>query len=958
MNKRKTYFIALFLLAGMSAALLWGRGRKEDYPDPNDNSQMRISDIVPVDPELTKGSFDNGLTYYIRHNETPENRLVLRLGVNAGSVLENENQRGLAHFVEHMAFNGTENFEKNEIIDYLEGIGIQFGPDINAYTSFDETVYKLTLPADDPEVVERGFQILSDWAFRISFDEEEIDKERGVVLEEWRLGRGAGARMREEYFPVLFAGSRYAHRLPIGKKEIIEGFEYGTLIKFYEDWYRPDLMSVVAVGDYPEDELLGLTRKYFAGVGLEENRRRRPVYRVPDHEDSIYTVVTDPETTNTLVRLLFKHDADTGGRVVDQRNRMIRAMYIRMLNQRFDELTKRPDPPFIYGAADHSDLVRTKAAFELAAVVPEGGVIEGLKALMIEAKRVREHGFTPGELDRVRKEFLGFYKRAYEERDKTESYSYAGEYLRNFFTGEVIPGIEYEYELFRRYAPEITLGEVNRLGEDLITEDNRMLLVTGPESGKETMPEPEELAVLRMEVEDEAVEPYVDITADTEFFTETPVPGNVIAEAYEEEYGITELSLSNGVKVFLKPTDFKNREILLSAYSPGGVSAVSDENYVSAMLLPSIISVSGVGDFSATELQKLLAGKQVSLNPSVSNIVEGFSGSATPEDLETLLQLVYLYMTSPRKDRDAYTSLQSRYQALVANRSRQPEAVYSDRMQELISQGHYRRRPLSSELLNEMDLDAAYRVYNDMFTDAGDFTFFLAGNFQPELIKPLLNKYIGSLPSSGGGEHWRDEGVRFPSGIVKENIYAGIEPKSRVSVVFGGPLEWSYKRDHLFDSLIRVLDITLRELMREEISGTYDVGVSGDFGPFPGEDYRLQIYFGCEPERAEELTGVLFDELKRTAAEAPSEDVIEKVREQQRTAFEDALEENRFWLSVMQEADLLDLSYDTVLDIDTLINEVTPENVRQTAAEVLDLDRYVLGTLYPENMRESEAEGK
>lgn len=939
--------VCLLLFTLLSVSVIWARGRKETYPDPGDMSMLRIQDPVPVDPEVTKGKLENGLTYYIRHNDKPENRLVLRLAVNAGSILETEEQRGIAHFVEHMAFAGTENFEKDEIVDYLEGIGIRFGPDINAYTSFDETVYKLTIPTDDRKVVEKGFQILSEWAFRVSFEPEAIDKERGVIIEEWRLGRGAQARMREEYFPVLFQGSRYAERLPIGKKEVIENCEYRTLTGFYRDWYRPDLMAVSAVGDYPEEEIEKILKKYFNGEAPGEERKERPFYPVPDHEETLYSTVTDPEATNTVVRVMKKYNPAKQLRVSDYRDMIIRSMYDRMLNQRLKELTQLPDPPFIYAVSDSAELVRTKSVYELAAVVPEGGTERGLEALMAEAKRVRLHGFTAGELARVKEELQSYYQRAYDERDKMESFRLADEYVRNYLHGEFIPGIEYEYELFRRYAPEIGLEEVNRLGAALLAGDNRVLLVTGPEQQREVLPAAGGLEAVVEQAERKDVGPYIDSVAGTELFTFSPVPGSIIREIYHPEYGITELILGNGVKVLLRPSKLKNREIILSAYSPGGVSTIPDEEYISAMMLPSIIGVSGVGDFSAVELRKLLAGKQVSLNPTVGSYLEGFSGSSTPEDLEILFQLVHLYMTSPRQDTDAFQSLKSRLQALIANRLLQPEAVFSDKMQELISRDHFRRRPLTSAILEEMDPDTAFRVYEKLFGDAGDFTFFIAGNFQMQRIKPLLTAYLGSLPSAGGGGHWQDEGVRFPDSVIEEEIYAGIEAKSRVSLVFGGPLDWSYPRQHMFDSLIQALDIRLREVIREDVSGTYGVGVSGGFAPYPQADYLLQIYFGCDPERAEELTALLFRELENVKEVPFEEKILDKVREQQRRSFEEAREENRFWTAVMREAELYNLPCETILDIEALIEQVTAENMLNFAGEVLRFDRYVLGTLYP-----------
>jgi zinc protease len=940
-----------FFLLSLTAG--WTRGRKEQYPEPGDTSAMRMESHVPVDPAVEKGTFENGLTYYIRENSKPEGRAELRLVVNAGSILEREEQQGLAHFVEHMAFNGTENFSKDAILDYLEGVGMRFGPDINAYTSFDETVYKLQIPTEDPKTVEKGIKILSEWAFRIAFEEEEIEKERGVIIEEWRLGRGARARLREQYFPVLFKGSRYAERLPIGKKEIIENCDDEKLIQFYRDWYRPELMAVVAVGDFDGDEMFSLLEKHFSGVEGPKEPKKRIEYPVPDHDKTLYSVATDPEATSTMTQLYIKHDPRTRGTVVDYRSMLVDYIYNIMLNERLDELRRQPDPPFLQAGSSYSDLVRTKSAYALGAVVEQDGVKQGLETILTEAERVKTYGFTEGELERAKEVLFSSYERSYEERTKTESVRFAGEYVRNYLEGEVIPGIEYEFELYKRYAPTISLEEVNRRAEELITDKNRVVLLTGPEDG---LPGASELAAVFEEVKSRDVEPYVDTVSADPLFQKIVTPGEVVSERTFSSFGVTEWVLSNGAKIVLKPTTFKNREILFEGFSPGGTSLVPDDSYVSAMMVPYIINASGVGSFSAVELQKKLAGKQVSLSPGIGQISEGFTGNAAPADLETLLQLLHLYMTEPREDRDAFSSLMTRIEGSIANRRSQPEAVFADTFLEMTTGNHFRTRPLTPELLEEVDLSKAMEVYRERFGNAGDFTFIFVGNFSLKQIKPLIERYIATLPSTGERETWKDREIRFPEATEKETIYRGIEPKSMVALGLGGDFNWSFGSRYVFDSLLQLAEIRLRETIREEASGTYNVGVYGYAQPYPREAYKVQISFGCEPERAPELTDLLFRELEKIIEEPPEDKNVEKVREQQRSWHEQAREKNGFWAGSLEEAYLYGLPLETVFSHSELIEQTGKEELHRMAREVFSLEKYVLLTLYPKEMEDTETE--
>ena len=470
-----------------------------------------LKEEILQDPKVTIGKLDNGLTYYIRHNEKPEDKVELRLAVNAGSILEEENQLGLAHFLEHMAFNGTKNFEKNELVSYLQSVGVKFGMHLNAYTGFDQTVYILPIPSDSAEVLNTGLQILEDWAHNISLQEEEIDKERGVVLEEWRLDRGAEQRMRDEYLPVIFEGSRYAERLPIGKKAIVESFEYETLRRFYRDWYRPDLMAVIAVGDIDVNEMEKKIKAQFSKIKMPEDPKPRRDYEVPAHEETLVSIVTDPEASFTRVNLIYKKDAIEEKLIGDYRNILKRQLYSSMLNSRLQEIQQQADPPFIYAASYYGGLgARTKEAYQSIAVVGETGVEKGFRTIVEENERVKRHGFTQSELERAKQELLTQYEKAYNERDKTESKVYADEYIRHFLDEEPIPGIEEEYKYATTFVPEMELEEIDQLADEWITEDNRVVLITAPEKEGVELPSEERVKKILDEVQQSEIEPYKD----------------------------------------------------------------------------------------------------------------------------------------------------------------------------------------------------------------------------------------------------------------------------------------------------------------------------------------------------------------------------------------------------------------------------------------------------------------
>jgi len=929
-----------------------GQAEQAGYPEGARTAALDAE--LPWSPALRTGQLENGLTYYVRENDEPRNRAELRLVVKAGSVLEDEDQRGLAHFVEHMAFNGTENFAKQELVEFMESIGMGFGADLNAYTSFDETVYMLRIPTDDEEIVGTAFQILDDWAHGVTFEPEEIDKERGVVIEEWRLGQGAGSRVRDQQFPVLFKGSRYAERLPIGDVEVLESFDREELVRFYEDWYRPKLMAVVAVGDFDGAAMETRIREQFADLENPPDPRPRPTYDVPGHDETLYEITTDPEMTNTSVAVYHKLEPPAEGTVGDYRRNIVEQLYNGILNNRFREISQRPDPPFIGASSSYGLFVRDQGVYVLAAGVPEGGVETGLEALFTEARRVEEYGFTESELDRQKRASLRSIEQAWTDRANRDSASYAAEYIRNFLQDEPVPGLEYEYELYQRFVPGISLDAVNEVGRDWIRPDDRVVLVTAPENPDVTVPDESDLVATFEAVKDNEVEPWVDsLAADATLMEARPDPGRVVDERAFPELGITEWTLSNGATVVLKPTDFREDQILLTAFSPGGASLVPDEDHVAAATAASVVTAGGLGSYNAVDLRKLLADKAASANPGISSYEEGLSGQTSPKDLETFFQLLNLRFTAPRKDEQIFQVMTQQMQAMLANREKSPSVALTDKLQEVMTQGHPRARPMTAERVDEMDLDTSFDFYRERFADASDFTFVFVGAFDLATLRPLVERYVASLADLDREESWRDLGIEPPDGVVEETVEKGLEPTSQTRLIFHGPFEYDMQHRTELRLMADVLEIQLRNLLREDLGGTYGVGVSPSFDWRPDESYRLRIGFGSDPARVEELVGQIFAEIERMKEEGPPADDVEDVKEQARRDFETQQEQNGFWRTQLSANWRQGEDPRNLLDYLDIVDGITPERLQEAARRYLDTEQYVRVSLFPESQEES-----
>jgi zinc protease len=904
---------------------------------------------LPFDPAVTIGRLPNGLRYYIRENRKPEKRAELRLVLNAGSVLEDEDQRGLAHMVEHMAFRGTGKFAGNEITSYLESIGMRFGPDINAFTSFDETVYMLTVPTDTAAIVERGVEILSEWAHNVVFDSAQIERERPVVIEEWRLGQGAENRMLNRWFPVLFSGSRYASRLPIGDKKVLETYSARTLRRYYDAWYRADLMAVVAVGDFDKKAIEALIKRHLGLVPRVRNPRLRTVFPVPPHDSTLVSITTDKEATRSTVRLLYKQPKRVNTTVASFRQNLVEQLFGSMLNDRFSEITQKPNPPFITAFAGQGDLVRSAESFSLTAVVADNGIARGLEALLTEGERVRRFGFLQAELERAKKDMVRGLEQAYAERDKTNSEVYAGAYTSAFLQGEPAPGIEYSLTTTRRLLPSISLSEVNRLAGEWMSGKNRAIATTSPEKPEIVNPTRAELLTALDRVSGAGMTPYSEASLGTRLVDNAPKGGSVVAERQIKEVDVTEWKLSNGVRVFLKPTDFKADQILFAAYSPGGASLLPDSTFIPASGADFISAVSGVGKFNMIDLQKFLAGKMASVSTSIGDLGEGVSGGGSPRDLETMLELVYLYFTEPRLDTTAATTFLQRYKSAIANRHSSPEVAFSDTLQVTMSQHSLRAQPVSPALVDRISLSKSFDFYKERFADASDFTFVFVGNLNLDSVKPQIAKWLGSLPSTGRKETWRDTGIRPPTGVVERVVKKGVEPKARTAIIFTGPFEYTRQNRSHLTGLAELLDIKLREALRENLGGTYGVSVGLSVSREPIPAYSFSIGFGAAPDRLEALTVAALAQIDSVKRLGATPDYLTKVKQAALRSRETALKQNNYWLSQIQSFDQSGWPLATIPDADKIIMALTSEDLRQAAAKYLRTDNYVRVSLYPES---------
>jgi zinc protease len=906
-----------------------------------------LTALVPVDPRITVGTLPNGLRYYVRVNKQPQERAELRLVVNAGSILEDDDQRGLAHFVEHMCFNGTRHFPKQDVVAFLQSTGMRFGAHINANTSFDQTIYQLQIPTDNPEVIDRSLLILEDWAHAVSFDPQEIEKERGVILEEWRTGLGAGARMLDAQLPVLLKDSRYAERLPIGKPDIIRTFAYDRLKKFYTDWYRPDLMAVIIVGDFDPIKIEALIRSHFGPIPAVANPRPRLTYDVPDHPGTRYTIATDSEATATTVNVTTMRAARDQTTIGAYRQQTIERVFGGLLSARLAEIAQKPGAPFLDAETNRGLFVNAAESTTLSALVADGGIERGLAALFTEADRVARFGFTQTELDRYRLSLLQAFTQLAASNDEHTSQSLADEFIRNFMQQEPIPGIAYENGLVQRFLPEITLDDVNGLARDWVPDRNRVVVVSAPKKPGVEVPDEAKLAAVIKNAGGEALTAYVDAVSNAPLIETTPKPGSV-AKTVAKTPGITEWTLSNGVRVVLEPTTFKQDEILVRAFSPGGTSLADDQDFVAAETATEVVTDGGLGTLSAIDLSKKLAGKAAVVRPDIDEMYEGLSGRALRRDLETMFQLIYLTFTQPRADAEAFRVATGQLTAALANRQALPEAAFEDALNAAVTQNHLRARPMSQALVTQMNLDKSMAFYKSRFADASDFTFVFVGSFDLPTIKPLVEKYLGSLPSLHRKEAGRDVGIRPPAGVVEQEIRKGNTPKSEVGVVFTGPFENNERNRVIIRAMANTLGGNLQRVLREDLGGTYGVSVVPEFTKRPAEEYRVTITFACDPARTQDLVKALFAVVDGFRTDGPSAGQVADAQAALRRDLETNSRQNSYVLNQLAFAYQYDEPVPDPSALRGLYQQLTAPLLRDAARTYLDATRYVKVLLFPD----------
>ena len=904
---------------------------------------------IPVDPNIKTGKLENGMTYYIKQNKKPEQRVELRLAVNAGSICESDAQQGLAHFCEHMCFNGTKNFPSNKMVSMLEEMGVKFGAELNAGTSFDQTVYMLKVPTDKIEWINRGFQVLEDWAHQVSMENVEIDKERGVIVEEWRLGLGADDRMMLKYLPVIFKGSRYAERLPIGKVDVIKNFPYETLRSFYKSWYRPDLMAVVVVGDIDPKLAEEKVKEYFGRVPKAVNPPKRVEFPVPDNVEPLISVVTDKEASGYEVMIGFKHPKSDNITYSDYRNQLMRSLYTGMLNNRFQEIGQKPDAPFLNAESGYGPFIgRTIDFYSLQISSKENQIEKSLEVILTENERVRKFGFTATELERQKKDMLSMLEKMAKESDKTQSASYADEFVRNYLTQECIPGIQKEFDITKEFMPGITLDEINSLGRKWSTDENMIGLVTAPQKEGTKVPEESQILDIIKSIKSKTITAYKDNVSEAPILSEQPKASKVVNRIENKDFGFTELTFGNGVRMILKPTDFKNDEILISAYSLGGTSLYPDNDIMSATFATSIITQSGLGDFDLIGLQKKLTGNTAKLNPYIYDLREGVTGNCSPKDLETMLQLNYLYFTKIRKDENAFNAFISRMKNTYKPMRSVPQVIFSDTLSKIVTQNSPRVIAVPTDAqFDHINLDKSLTIFKDRFADASDFTYLMVGNFKVDDILPLLEKYVGGLPSIKRQETWKDITPKFPVGLVNVNVPKNSEPQSTVAMIWKGDFTYNDKDRQCFTMLMNVLSIKCRESMREDQGGVYGVSINGTTQKFPKSMFNISATWGCSPENIKKLSQTVLDEMGKIKKDGPTEIDMNKVKETLIRDRESKMKENSFWLTALQNYYYIGDKLMSLENFKDFVNSITREDIKVIANKYLDFNHFVQVALTP-----------
>ena len=942
--KRFLTTLLLLLFVGSMAFAQTDKAAKEKKTD--------LTAKVPVDKKVKIGKLANGMTYYIRANKKPENRVQFRLVTNAGSVLEDDDQQGLAHFCEHMAFNGTQYYKGNEMISTLQKNGIEFGRGINAWTSFDETVYYVELPADNPELMEMGYKILDGWASKLLFDQDEIEHERGVILEEWRGGLGASDRLRKATWPIMLKGSKYADRLPIGLEEVIRTFQRPVITRFYNDWYRPDLQAIVVVGDVDVNTVEAKIHEYFDSRKAVENPRPRPEFNIPDNKEPLVAIATDKEATNASMMLFWKHRKAPQGTVGDYRASLVRTLVNGMLDDRFNELAEKATAPFIYAGGGYGGFLgRNCDAFIGSCAPKENRIEEATEVVLTEIFRAVQNGFTQTELDRQKEEVLERYRKMAKEANKTNSNNFAQEYTNHYLEGEVIPGIMAENRYAKEFVPEITLAECDALIKTWVTNENFVYYLTAPQQEGYNVPDEQTVLNIYNRVRNTKFAAWVDNYKDEPLFDKQLAAVTPKVTKTNTVLDYKEYTCPNGVKFIVKKTELKDDEIQMSSYAWGGTSLYSDAEYFNAAQAAGFIDDAGIAQFSNTQLTKKLKGTNVSISPNIGGQTQGFSGSCVPKDLETMLQLLTLYYEAPRKDKESFDKnidqMRNQYKFIGEN----PQYVFIKKYIEMARPGDPRAIVIpTEEQMSSLNLDRMYDIFLERFSNAAHQTFFFVGNVSDEDVA-LIAKYLGNLPTTKAkAENWKKLKEYDYKGTPRGIAYKGTDNQG-IMLMSGTTKGYKHspKNGEIIDQLSACMEITALEIIREKMGGTYSPSVNVSYSRLPNQEVDWTFYINCNPDSTDLIENAALDILKKYINEGPDAETLAKVQEQQIINRQNSKQNNGFWMGQIVGSYRFNESRDYIVnDYESIVKSVTAKEIQAAAKKFIDLKHYLTVFLKPE----------
>jgi zinc protease len=897
------------------------------------------SPALPLDPSVSTGTLSNGLSYYLKRQKPKDQRVLLMLVVKAGSLDEADDQRGAAHFIEHMAFNGTRRFAKQALIDFLEKSGLSFGSDLNAATSFDRTQYQLSVPTDDPKLLATALDILEDWASAVTFEPEAVVSERPVVLSEWLARRGMARRVAEQTRDLVLAGSRYIERDPIGDKATLEQMGRQHLVEFYERWYRPERMAVVAVGDIEPASIEAAIRERFSRLSPGP-AVSRVAADVPLQKGPVAAVITDPELPASSVGVVFEAPGHPWKTEADFRAQLLSGLGSQMLDRRFAEIAQRPDAPFTGAASSLAfGMLGKLDLLQVGARAKAGQIPASLDVLLTELERVKRHGFTAGELARTKTEYARSLEHRVAGKDTVPLMPIAAGLANSFVTGEAFTAPELDRELGLRLLGEVSERDVTAAIVARTLGGRELVIASG--AARDAMPEKSSLLTAITTAEQAPVEAYEDRLVSTELLPRAPLPGRIVSEKRVEEVGVSVWTLSNGARVVLKPTDFSEDEIVEQSTSFGGNGRVPRQDFASARFATDIVRAGGVGEFDRQALIKALAGKVVSVAPWIDELSEGIGGRAAPKDVETLFQLIYLYATAPRRDEPAFEAWRAGVREQLRNRDVDPGAVFGDAVARQVWGDEPRRSAPTAASMDQVKLDTALKFYAERFADVSDFTFVFVGKIDEAAFRPLVERYIASLPGKGRKEAYKDVGLHRHKGITRVAVQAGKEDKSSVMLMFHGESKWSEHAHTDLSSLESYLTIRIREVLRERLGGVYTPYVSSSFERLPFNSYSLVISFECKPAEADMLEQAARDVIADVKKSGIDENYVLKLKSQRTRNLEESYRTNGFWLGRLVSKYRLGEDPREILILTALTERVTSDNVRLAARKFLRDDQYI-----------------